>query len=79
MYTPDLIKKMIGFRKVTEISEVSGIPINSIHNWKHGKSEPSFFNLLCLANACGYRLHFEKVTDESMWAQTSLQKGKEND
>ena len=64
MRTSDVIKDLIGNRSIKQFSEYSGIPENSLHNWLKGRSEPSFFNVVAVANACGYRLKFEEITGD---------------
>lgn len=37
--------------KLEELSEKSGITVNTIINWKKGKCEPSLFGIMCVAEA----------------------------
>ena len=49
----ELITRHITVRK---LSRMSGVHINTIHNYLHEKCEPSLYNVTCIVNALGYDL-----------------------
>ena len=61
MKTIDIIKSLIGNRKIKDVSEQSGIPFNTISNWINGRCEPSYFNMQKLAKACNSRIVVESL------------------
>lgn len=60
MRTSDLVREMMGYMTVRELSELTGYHENSISRWRTGKTDTTFNVLLDLAQACGYELKMVK-------------------
>ena len=41
---------------ILKLAKISGVHPNTIHNYLSGRSEPSFYNVLCIVRALGYEV-----------------------
>jgi transcriptional regulator with XRE-family HTH domain len=41
---------------VLKLSQMSGVHHNTLHNYIHGRCEPTLYSARCIANALGYDL-----------------------
>lgn len=56
----EIIKHLMRFHTIKEISDATGYHCNTIGAWRNGKNEPPFYAVQCIAQACGYKLEFKR-------------------
>lgn len=60
MRTGEIIKKFMEFHTTRELAEKTGYHENTISQWRRGIAEPTFYAVLCIAEATGYEIKFIK-------------------
>jgi transcriptional regulator with XRE-family HTH domain len=56
----EIIKQLMQFHTIREISDATGYHPNTIGAWRNGKNEPPFYAVQCIAQACGFKLEFKR-------------------
>lgn len=66
MKKPDDIRAIVKNSGLTlaKISELSGLPKETIGSWVHRQRNPGYYNLLAVLNACGYDLKLVKLESD---------------